>query len=116
MLVVNTKQGELAFHTGGSTSVEETVAAAAEDFAVTFSGERSRRQSGQVRCACSHMSMQSTWKRCPHDGSRRTVSPATTSSRHTAHSAPPPRGLPSPPSSTSAAGGSYANAGSASMA
>lgn len=81
-------------------------------FAAGFRGKTSQRQSGQVVCECSHMSTQSLWKRWPHAGSRRTVSPRATSSRHTAHSTLPPCLLPPPPPAPPSAGPSNTNAGS----
>lgn len=48
------------------------------------------RQSGHVACDRNHLSTHSAWKRCPHLGSRRPVSPSLSSEMHTAHSTLPP--------------------------
>ena len=42
-------------------------------------------QIGHVECASNHGSMHSTWYRCRHTGSSRTVSPAWNAPRHTEH-------------------------------
>ena len=57
-------------YTGGSTSPDDVCATA-----VSGKGT-SHRHSGHVACECSHMSTHSLWNRCPHNGSRRAVSPS----------------------------------------
>lgn len=74
-------------------------------------GERSERHSGHVVCKCSHTSMHRAWYRCLQAGSRLTVSPLWTSSRHTEHTGALSAGSPPLP-----AGRSYPDAGSASIA
>lgn len=55
------------------------------------------RQMGHVECERSHMSTQSTWNRCMHAGSCRTISPTCTSPRHMTHCAHPDPAPASPP-------------------
>lgn len=53
--------------------------------ALAAAARREARQTGQVECCLSQASMQATWKAWPQEGSTRTTSFASYSSRHTGH-------------------------------
>ena len=98
-------------YTGGSTA-GGSVSTAATLAEHGRCGERSQRQIGQVVCECNHMSTHSTWKMCLHDGSCRTISPSSKSSKHTEHSWALPHSRSASPSAPRDA---YANVGNESI-